>query len=182
MRGPNVHPFLPVRLGLERFMKLSYFSVALVLASIAFSNAQAADDKLFLQLATCQESWLDWKNIPPKMTPFQNRIATDLKAVEGTAGYTPLKPMSLLGFNVVEVYPGSVGMGLGFSVVVDAGFDNVKTSLEKQVGKRITECSFQENTRDCGYSFAEKKTLTLTEVTKGKNAKTLFGCYYYYEK
>ncbi len=166
-------------------MKFSRLAPALMLLCIAFSTAQASDDRLFLQLATCQDSWLDWKNIPPKMTPFKDRIDADLKQIEGTAGYTPLKPMSLLGWNVVEVYPGSVGMGLGFSVVVDAEFDKVKASLEKQVGKRITECSFQENTRECGHSFAESKTLTLTEVTKptkGKNAKTLFGCYYYYEK
>lgn len=119
------------------------------------------------------------------MSPFRDRINSDLKQVEGTAGYTPLQPMSLLGFNVIEVYPGSVGMGLGFSVVVIAQFEQVKASLEKQTGKRITECSFQENTRDCGFSLAERKTLTLTEVskrTKETNAKTLFGCYYYYEK
>lgn len=163
-------------------MKLTHLVGVVLLFSLSISSAQAPDDKLFLQLATCQESWLDWKNIPPKMGPFKDRINSDLKRVEGTAGYLPLKPVSLLGFNVIEVYPGSVGMGLGFSVVVIADFDKVKAGLEKQTGKRITECSVHENTRDCGYSLAEQKTLTLTEVTKGKNAKTLFGCYYYYEK
>ena len=154
----------------------------LFMALAEVTNAHGADDKLFLDLAICQESWLEWKNIPQKMSPFKERVNSELKQIEGTAGYTPLKPMSLLGLNVVEVYPGSVGMGLGFSVVVNAEFEKVKASLEKQTGQRITECSFQENTRDCGYSLAERKNLTLTEVAKGKNAKTLFGCYYYYEK
>ena len=166
----------------ETSMKLTRLVSAILLFSIVASSAQAADDKLFLSLATCQESWLDWKNIPPKIGPYKDRINSDLKRVEGTAGYTPLKPLTLLDFNVAEVYPGSVGMGLGFSVVVNAEFDRVKASLEKQTGKRITECSFHENTRDCGYPLAERKTLTLTEVTKGTSAKTLFGCYYYYEK
>ena len=152
------------------------------MALTAVTHAHGADDKLFLDLATCQESWLEWKNIPQKMNPFKERVNSELKQTEGTAGYTPLKPMSLLGFNLVEVYPGSVGMGLGFSVVVNAEFEKVKASLEKQTGQRITECSVHENTRDRGYSLAERKTLTVTEVAKGKDAKTLFGCYYYYGK
>ena len=156
--------------------------LSLLMALTGVTDVHGADDKLILDLATCQESWLEWKNIPQKMSLFKERVSSELKQIEGTAGYTPLKPMSLLGFNVVEVYPGSVGMGLGFSVLVNAEFGKTKASLEKQTGKRITECSVHENTRDCGYSMAEKRTLTLTEATKGKNAKTLFGCYYYYEK
>ena len=72
---------------------------------------------------------------------------------------------------------------LGLSLYGDrTDFGKVKAGLEKPTGKRTTERSLNENTRDCGYSFTERKNLTLTEVPKGKNAKTLFGCYYYYEK
>ncbi len=139
-------------------MKLTHLAIALMLASVAFSSAQAADDMLFLQLATCRDSWSDWKHIAPKVTPFQDRIAAHLRRIEGAEAHTPIKALSLLDFNVVDVYPGGVTMGLGFSGVVEAEFDSIKMSLENHVGKRITECSLQENTRDCGCSFAEKSS------------------------
>jgi hypothetical protein len=86
------------------------------------------------------------------------------------------------GINITEAYPESVGMGVGFSVLVDAEYDKVKGSLEKQVGKTISACGKEGDSRSCEHKIGEKKTLVLFESGRGKNAKTLFGCYYFYAK
>ena len=109
-------------------------------------------------------------------------FSADFKRKGRGASFEPNKPVSILGYAINEVYPESIGMGVGFSVLVDAEFDTIKASLEKQVGKPITKCSKERDSRSCEYTFAEKKTLLLMEGGRGKNAKTLFGCYYFYAK
>jgi len=125
---------------------------------------------------------MDWDKSSPKVDDFRKMFSVDFKQKGGGAGFAPGKPMSILGHSVSEVYPESVGMGVGFSVLVDAEFDKVKASLEKQVSKPIAKCSKEGDSRSCEYAFAEKKTLLLMEGGRGKNAKTLFGCYYFYAK
>ena len=125
---------------------------------------------------------MDWGKSSPKADDFRKMFSTDFKQTGGGAGFAPIKPMSILGNSVREVYPDSVGMGVGFSVLADGEFDTVKASLEKQVGKPIAKCSKEGDSRSCEYTFAEKKTLLLMEGGRGKNAKTLFGCYYFYAK
>lgn len=73
-------------------------------------------------------------------------------------------------------------MGVGFSVLADAEFDKVRASLEKQVGKTISECSKEGDSRSCELKISDKKTLLLIGGGRGKNTKTLFGCYYSYAK
>ena len=46
----------------------------LIVALTAVTHAHSADDKLFLDLATREESWLEWKNIPQKMSLFKERV------------------------------------------------------------------------------------------------------------
>ena len=163
-------------------MKFTQITGSFLSCALLFSNAHAADDMLLLQLATCQESWTEWGKSSPKVDDFRNFFSADFKRKDRDASFAPIKPLSMLGHSVREVYPESVGMGVGFSVVVDAEFDKVKASLEKQVGKSIAECSKEGDSRTCGHTFSEKKTLMLMEGGRGKNAKTLFGCYYFYAK
>lgn len=59
---------------ITRFTRLA--SSALI-GSSAFSNAQAAYDKLLLQLATCQESWMNWDISSPKVDRFRKMFSTD---------------------------------------------------------------------------------------------------------
>lgn len=164
---------------LPRFARLvsSFF-----LSLLAFTTAQAADNKLLLQLATCEESWVDWGKSSPQVNDFRKLFTENFKAKDRDPGFTPVKPASILGHNIAEAYPESVGMGVGFSVLVDASFDKVKASLEKQVGKAIGQCSKEGDSRSCEHKIGDTKTLVLLEGGRGKNAKTLFGCYYFYAK
>ena len=125
---------------------------------------------------------MDWGKSSPKFDDFRKMFSTDFKQKGGGANFAPTKPLSILGYSLTEVYPESVGMGVGFSVLVDAEFDKVKASLEAQVGKTIGECSKEGDSRSCEHTIADKKTLLLIEGGRGKNAKTLFGCYYFYAK
>ena len=166
-------------------MKFTHFirlANSIFLSVLAFSDAQAADDTLLLPLATCQESWMDWDKSSAKVEGFNKMFSADFKQKGRGASFEPNKPTSILGHGINEVYPESIGMGVGFSVLVDAEFDKVKASLETQIGKPIGKCSKEGDSRSCEYTFAEKKTLLLMEGGRGKNAKTLFGCYYFYAK
>ncbi len=165
-----------------KLTRLSRLVSSLVLSFLAISNAHAADNKLLLQLATCEESWMDWGKSSPKVDDFRKLFTEDFKRKDRDPGFTPLKPASILGFNITEAYPESVGMGVGFSVLVEAEYDKVKASLEKQVGKAIGACGKEGDSRSCEHKIGEKKTLVLFEGGRGKNAKTLFGCYYFYAK
>lgn len=166
-------------------MKLTRFTPlvsSLLVSFLAFSNVQAADKPLLLQLATCEESWMDWGKSSSKVDEFRKQFTEDFKRKDRDPGFAPIKPVSILGYSIAEAYPESVGMGVGFSLLVDAEFDKVKASLEKQVGKTIGECSKEGDSRSCEHKIGEKKTLVLFEGGRGKNAKTLFGCYYFYAK
>ncbi len=125
---------------------------------------------------------MEWDNSPAKVDDFRQMISSHFTQQDGGAGFAPSKPMSILGHSVSEVYPESIGMGVGFSVLVDAEFNKVKASLEKKISKPLAKCSNEDGSRSCEYGFAEKKTLLLMEGGRGKNAKTLFGCYYFYAK
>lgn len=165
-----------------KFTRFNRLAISVFLSVLAFSNAQAADHTPLLPLATCQDSWMDWDKSSPKVEDFKKMFSADFKQKGRGASFEPNKPVSILGYAINEVYPESIGMGVGFSVLVDAEFDTIKASLEKQVGKPIAKCSKERDSRSCEYTFAEKKTLLLMEGGRGKNAKTLFGCYYFYAK
>ncbi len=150
--------------------------------AIAPSHAQATDDASVLRLLTCQDSWMDWKNDPVKQQKFVDALKASFKRNDGDGSYLPIKPMSMLGHDVFQLYPQSVGMGLGYSVIVNASFEKVKASLEKQMGKRFDGCQAASEGKSCEKVLAKQKTVMLMEGSRGANPKTLFGCYYLYEK
>jgi hypothetical protein len=80
------------------------------------------------------------------------------------------------------VFPESVGMAVGFSVVVNANFDQTRKAVEIRIGKKLTACENGDNMRMCGLEIAEKKTVTLMTSGDPKSTSALFGCYYFYEK
>ena len=73
-------------------------------------------------------------------------------------------------------------MGVGYSVIVNASFDAAKASLEKQMGKPFDRCQDASEGKSCERELAKQKTVMLMEGSRGKDPKTLFGCYYLYEK
>jgi hypothetical protein len=164
-------------------MKLRFLAALAVVLPVAESTARAADDPGIERLAMCQDSWVEWKSSDPtRLTQFVSRIQTEFTS--GQAGaYTPKSSLTVLGLPVTQVYPESVGMGVGFSVIVNATFETTKAALEKRLGKPISKCEPPSgNMRTCELEIGEKKTIALMAEDNPKATKTLFGCYYFYEK
>jgi len=146
------------------------------------SHAQTEDDASILRLLTCQDSWMDWKNDAVKQQKFVDTLKASFKRNDRDGSYLPVKPMSILGHDVFQLYPQSVGMGLGYSVIVNASFETVKARLEKQMGKPFDSCQAASEGKSCEREVAKQRTVMLMEGSRGANPKTLFGCYYLYEK
>ena len=159
-------------------------AIAAVLAGLAVpqSHAQNKDDAGVLRLLTCQDSWMEWKGDPIEQQKFVDRHKANFTQNESDGSFVPIKPMSILGHRIAQLYPQSIGMGIGYSVIVNASFDAAKASLEKQMDKRFTRCQAASEGKSCERELSKLKTVMLMEGTRGKDAKTLFGCYYLYEK
>ena len=163
-------------------MKIAMLAGAAI-AVAAAAPAHATDDLQLTRLATCQDSWFEWKsNDPGRLKQYVTRIQTEF--TPGQAGaYTPKSSLTVLGFTVTHVYPESVGMGVGFSVFANATFDRVKAIAEKTLGRQVSKCEPpSDNMRICELALGEKKTFFLLTEDSPKSTKTLFGCGYFYEK
>ena len=160
---------------MRRFVLLS---VLLLLASI---RLPAADDFLD-RLATCQTSWMDFKDDPVQKKKFAETFSAGFEPKGNDGSWTPKKPAMVIGLPVVRVYPESVGMGVGFSVVVDATFDQARAQIEKTVGKSLKNCENSEGMHTCELEVAEKRTILLLTGDTGKTRTTMLGCYYFYAK
>lgn len=165
------------RLGLATLAALATLGL-----SIPQSHSQAKDDVGILRLLTCQDSWMDWKDDPFMRQKFAEELKANFKQNERDGSFVPIKPMSIMGHPVLQLFPQSVGMGLGYSVIVNASFAATKVRLEKQMGKPFDRCEAASEGKSCERELAKRKTVTVTEVSRGKDPKTLFGCYYFYEK
>ena len=165
---------------MKTLVSLSISVLAFLLTPLA--AAQATNDSETLQLATCKQSWLDFKNDPAKSERFVASLKSNFKANGRDGSFVPLKPMTVLGHDVFQLYPESVGMAVGYSIIVNAGFDAVKSSLEKLMGKPFESCQSASEGKSCERQIGEKKTVMLMEGSRGNNPKTLFGCYYFYAK
>ena len=133
------------------------------------------------QLATCQESWMDWKDDPVRAETRGDAFRALFQQKSGDVFFTPIGKISIMGLPVSRVYPSTVGMGVGFSLMVDAPFDKAKAGVEKSLGKTV-KCQTGEGMRTCELAIAEKKTVMLLADATGKLTSTLIGCFYYYEK
>jgi hypothetical protein len=165
---------------------LKIFALAglLILVPLVAAPARAADSAGIERLATCQDSWFEWKSSDPaRLQSFVNRFRADFSPTGDGGAYTPKSSLTMAGLPVTQVYPESVGMGVGFSVIVNATFDTTKATLEKRLGKPIGKCEPpSDNMRSCGLEIGEKKTILLLAEDNPKATKTLIGCYYFYEK
>ena len=124
--------------------------MALLSLCLAATPARGAADDLIEQLATCRVSWLDWKNDPVQARKFGETINAAFTRQPRGPAWTPRKPIVIGGLTVIEAFPESVGMGVGFSLTVDANFDTARAAFEKLAGDN------------------------------GKSKTTLLGCYYFY--
>jgi len=153
-------------------------SLALLLSAVP---ALAADD-LIQRLATCQESWVDMKDDPAKINQFAESFNAAFAPKQNGASFVPKTRILVAGLPVTEVFPESVGMGVGFSVIVDAPFDQAQIAFERTTGKSLKRCETGDGMRTCELEVAQKRTLVIMADSDGKSSTTLLGCYYFYEK
>ena len=114
---------------------------------------------------------------------FADSFQTDFLRKEKDPFFVPKSNQTVAGLPVAQVYPESIGMGVGFSVVVNANFDRTKTSLAKKIGKSLSKCEPpSDNMRTCELEIGKKKTILLMAEDNVKSTTTLFGCYYFYAK
>jgi hypothetical protein len=150
---------------------------------VAAAPARAADNLGVERLATCQDSWFEWKqNNPGQLQNFADGFRAAFVHKGNDAFLVPRSSQSIAGLPVAQVFPESVGMGVGFSVVVDASFDTTKATIERKYGRPFGKCERGDNMRTCAIEVAEKKTITLMAEDNPKSTRTLIGCYYFYEK
>ena len=110
----------------------------LTLLLIAVTPAQAADNPGIERLAICQDSWFEWKSSDPaRLQTFIASFQSDFSQKKASdAFFVPKSGQTVAGLPVAQVFPESVGMAVGFSVVVNANFDKTRTSLEKKSASR----------------------------------------------
>jgi hypothetical protein len=145
-------------------------------------SARAADDNNIERMATCQDSWFEWKNEPSKLQDFTKHIKSTFVEKENSAFLVPKSEISVFGLKIVQLFPGSIGMAVGFSVIVEADFKKTRASLQKRLKNTFEKCETDDNMLTCELEIGEKKTILLLAEEDGKVVKTLFGCFYYYEK
>ena len=150
---------------------------------VGAAPAWGADDPRIESLALCRESWLDWKTTDPaKLNSFIDFARSAFTHDDNDAFVTPRSAMAVDGLKVTHVFPESVGMGVGFSVVVEASFDDARKVLEQKLGKPLGQCETGEGMRTCDLPIAEKRTVMLMSGEPPNDKTTLIGCYYFYEK
>lgn len=155
-------------------------AVAVLLGAAA--AVQAAEDAGIARMAACQDSWRDWeKSAPDKLKALAEHFRASYTPHGNDPYYLPKAPTTIAGLKVLQLYPGSVGMGVGLSVLVDATFDKAKKTFEDVTGKTIVKCEASEGTRGCELAIAQERTFMLMTADNAPT-QTLVGCFYLYEK
>ncbi len=143
----------------------------------------AADDAGLTRMALCQDSWVEWgKGDPARFKVFAEHIHAAFSPHGNDAYMLPKASMSVLGLHVAQAFPESIGMGVGFSLTVDASFDTARAAIEKAAGKKLTHCEASDGMKSCDLEIAPQRTVTVMAEDSPKSHQTLIGCYYYYEK
>ncbi|MGN6827637.1 hypothetical protein [Paucibacter sp. M5-1] len=159
-------------------------ALAATLAGLASAAAAEikADDAQLARLAVCADSWYEWnQQEPQRMRGFAQAFQARFTQVPKEPAFDPKAPLTVLGLPVLQAFPGSVGMGLGFSLSVRAGFAEARQAMEKQLG-RAMQCERSDGAMACELKLGEKKTAMLIAPLQANDRQpTLLGCYYFYQ-
>ena len=164
-------------------MKSRNLSAGVLALAMLLRPALAADDDALTRMALCKDSWVDWsKSDPAKMKAFADGFRAQFSPHGNDPFLLPKANVSVIGFRVSKAFPGSVGMAVGFSLTVDATFDDARKSLENALGKKLQKCESGDGMRNCEFDIAPQRIVTLMAEDKPGAKDTLIGCYYFYEK
>jgi hypothetical protein len=164
-------------------MKTSALIWAALAIGVAAIPARAADDTVIARLAMCQDSWADWnKSNPVQMKAYIDHIRAGFTPHGNDPYFLPKGNTSVFGLHVTQIFPQSIGMGVGFSLNVATPFDKVRPIVEKILGKKLGKCEASDNMRSCEVEIAPERTFTVLAGDPPDNNGTLIGCYYFYEK
>ena len=164
-------------------MKIASLAGLLLAITYAAASAAGADDSGIERMATCKDSWLDWKKSDPeRLAALGDHIRTGFSQHANDPFLVPKAGTSIAGLRVTQLYPDSVGMGVGLSVSVDAPFDETRRKLEVALGKPLGGCETGDGMRTCTLKISDMRTIMVMAEDNPKSATTLVGCYYYYEK
>jgi hypothetical protein len=164
-------------------MKMSAIAGATLAVFAAILPAFAADDASLTRMAMCRDSWVEWgKGDPAKFNVFAEHIHAAFSRHGNDPYMLPKVNVSVLGLHVAQVFPQSVGMGVGFSLTVDAAFDKARAAMEEALGKKLAHCEASDGMKTCDLEVAPQRTVTLMAEDNPRSHQTLIGCYYYYEK
>ena len=158
--------------------------VALALATLV-QPVSASDDAAITRMALCRDSWIEWTKTDPKTFEAFRGHVTSLFAPHGNDPYWLPKAktkVSVVGLNVSQLFPQSVGMGVGFSLTVDAPFDVAREAAKKVLGKTPEHCESSDGIKSCETAIGHQRTFMLMAENGRKSRETLIGCYYFYEK
>ena len=162
-------------------MKIAALAGAAIL--LVITPAWGDDDISLNRMLTCQDSWFDWKESDPARLQAYGQHLRDGFLTHGNDAYVvPKASAMVLGFRLTQLFPDSVGMGVGTSATVAAKFDEAKLRLEKALGKKFGHCETSDGMRSCELPIADKRNVMLVAEDDPKAAPTLIGCYYFYEK
>jgi len=157
-------------------MRASSCAIILIAVQVLVVQSLAADDSTVERMATCRDSWLDWKkNDAAQLKKFGDHLGSILSKEEREGAFPTTTSTSVAGLHVVRVFPESVGMAVGFSVVVEAPFDTTHRTVEKIFGKPLQKCDTSDNMRMCELEIGEKRTFMLMAVDCAKSPTTLLG-------
>ena len=163
-------------------MKLHILVGAALLVGIV-APAFAADDAPLTRMALCQDSWVEWTKKDTKaFEAFRAHFLGEFARHYNDPYMLPKTNVSILGIQVAQGFPDSVGMGVGFSLTVDVPFDKARDAIEKALAKKLVHCENSDNMKSCELEVAPQRTVTLMADDSPKSRQTLIGCYYFYEK
>jgi hypothetical protein len=159
----------------------------LIAAALAVSAvclpAAASDDPAYTRMALCQDSWIDMnKSEPKKFEAFRSHFMGMFSPHGNDPYMLPKGNVSVLGMRITQAFPDSVGMGVGFSLTVDAGFDKARSTIEKALGRTVPHCETSDGMKSCALEIAPQRSIILMSDDNPKSQQTLIGCYYFYEK
>jgi hypothetical protein len=134
------------------------------------------------RMATCEDSWLDWRDDPARTKAFAEGLKVSFEQRGKGPSLAPRGRTTFLRMPVLKVFPDTIGMARGFSILLYAMFDDAKALLEQGYSTHLDNCQTSAGTRMCSREIGENKTLLVMGDTGANRHQTLLGCFYNNDK